>query len=178
MNRETALTLIELLIVLAMLATISIAATPGFYSIIDGVRMGSNVNELVHSLHRVRHNALVTGIATAVCSSADGRQCERNSGWENGWLIFANHNADDPPQVDPGESILDSRGPIPNMRIYANRRAFIMRPFGLRSTNGTLIWCDRRGENHARAIVVSYTGKPRISETDSKGRHYNCPETD
>ena len=178
MIRQTAITLIELLIALAVLAIISIAAVPGFSSIIHNIRMNSSVNELAHSLQRARQNARVTGVATAVCSSTDGQQCQLNGHWENGWLVFANTDADEPPRVDPGESILDARGAVPNMRVYANRRAFTMRPFGLRSTNGTLIWCDPRGDKYARAIVVSYTGKPRISDTNSSGGHYSCPDTD
>ena len=177
-NREKAITLIELMLTLSVLAIISIAAIPGFSTIIYNVRMSSNVNELIHSLHRARQNARVTGIATAVCSSADGKQCQTNGQWENGWLVFANSDADEPPQVDSDESILDIRGPARNMRIYANRRAFIMRPFGLRSTNGTLLFCDRRGTHHARTVVVSYTGKPRISRTANSNASPNCPETD
>jgi len=176
MNRITGITLTELLIALAVLAIISFTAIPGFSSVMHNIRMSSNVNELVHSLHRARQNARVTGIATAVCSSANGQQCQTNGGWENGWLVFANTDADDPPHVDPNERILDVRGPVPNMRIFGNRRAFIMRPFGHRATNGTLIWCSRFGAGYARAIVVSYTGKPRVSDTDARGREYVCPD--
>ena len=176
MERTAGITLIELMITLAVLAIISIAAVPGFSSVIHNIRMSNNVNELVHSLHRAKQNARVTGIATAVCISADGQQCQTNGGWENGWLVFANTDADDPPHVDPNERILGVRGPVPNMRIFGNRRAFIMRPFGHRATNGTLIWCSRFGAGYARAIVVSYTGKPRISSTDSRGREYVCPD--
>jgi len=178
MIRQTAITLIELLVALAVLTIISIATVPGFSSVVRDIRMSSSVNELAHSLHRARQNARVTGVATAVCGSADGQQCQANGHWENGWLVFANTDADDPPRVDPGESVLDVHGAVPNMRIYANRRAFIMRPFGLRSTNGTLIWCDPRGAKYARAIVVSYTGKPRISDANSGGDHYSCPDID
>ena len=178
MERIAGITLIELMITLAVLAIISIAAVPGFSSVIHNIRMSNNVNELVHSLHRAKRNARVTGVATAVCSSADGQQCQADGKWEDGWLVFANSDADEPPHVDPDEAILDVRGSIPDMRIYANRRAFVMRPFGLRSTNGTLIWCDRRGDKYAQAVVISYTGKPRVSYTDTRGRRYSCPEAD
>jgi type IV fimbrial biogenesis protein FimT len=175
-NRQTGITLIELMLALAVLAIISIATIPGLSTLIYNIRMSSSVNELIHSLHSARQNARVTGIATAVCSSSDGKQCQTDNQWEKGWLIFSNSDADEPPQVDPDELILGVRGPVRNMHISANRRAFIMRPFGLRSTNGTLIWCDKRGSDHARAVVVSFTGKPRINSAAADDRPVNCPD--
>jgi type IV fimbrial biogenesis protein FimT len=178
MNRQTGITLIELILALAVLAIISIATVPGLATLIYNVRMSSSVNELIHSFHSARQNARVTGIATAVCSSRDGKQCQTDNQWANGWLVFANRDADEPPQVDADELILDVHGPVRNMRISANRRAFILRPFGLRSTNGTLTWCDRRGSDHARAVVVSFTGKPRINSTAVGDGAINCPNDD
>jgi type IV fimbrial biogenesis protein FimT len=170
-NRQTGITLIELMLALSVLAIISIATIPGLSTLIYNVRMSSSVNELIHSLHGARQNARVTGFTTTVCSSRDGKQCQTDDQWEKGWLVFANSDADVPPQVDADELILDVRGPVHNMHISANRRAFIMRPFGLRSTNGTLTWCDRRGSDYARAVVVSFTGKPRIDSAAAS----NCP---
>jgi type IV fimbrial biogenesis protein FimT len=174
-NRQSAITLIELMLAISVLAIISIATIPGLSILIYNVRMSSSVNELIHSLHSARQNARVTGIATTVCSSSDGKQCQTNNKWENGWLVFGNSDADEPPHVDADELILGVRGPVRHMRISANRRAFTMRPFGLRSTNGTLIWCDRRGSNHARTVVVSFTGKPRIDFTTAGDSPVNCP---
>jgi len=174
MNRNNAFSLIELMLALAVLATISIFAVPGFSTLLQNIRMSSNVNELIHSLHRARQNARVTGIATVICSSHDGQQCLAHSDWADGWLMFANADGDEPPQVDSGDRILHTAGPAKGLHIFGNRQAFIMRPFGLRSTNGTLVWCDRRGSAHARAVIVSYTGKPRVRDyTGAK-----CPPAD
>ncbi len=178
MNRQTAITLIELMLALSVLAIISIATIPGLSTLIYNVRMSSSVNGLIHSLHNARQNARVTGIATAVCSSSDGKQCQTDNQWEKGWLVFANSDADEPPQVDADELILEVRGPIRNMHISANRHAFIMRPFGLRSTNGTFTWCDRRGSDYARAVVVSFTGKPRINSAAASNSPVDCPNDD
>ena len=51
--------------------------------------------------------------------------------------------------------------------ITANRRLFEFRPFGRRSTNGTVTFCDRRGAEQARAVVVSFTGRPRVTRNGS-----------
>jgi type IV fimbrial biogenesis protein FimT len=170
----TGFTLIELLVTLTVLGIILAAAVPGFSALADRIRMNSNISNLSHSFHRARQNSRVTGVATVVCASTDGATCDSTGTWQNGWLVFANTDGDEPPQVDAGEQVLTSGAAIPNLRIAANRRAFIMRPFGLRSTNGTLVWCDRRGSDHARAVIVSYTGKPRVSRFDASGNPLVC----
>ena len=43
-------------------------------------------------------------------------------------------------------------------------------------TNGTLIFCDRAGRARPRALVISYTGRPRVAYEDTRGRPYRCPD--
>jgi type IV fimbrial biogenesis protein FimT len=136
--------------------------------------MQNNVNELMHSLYTARQNANTTGISTALCGSSDGRQCSTTGEWTQGWLLFANNDDDEPPRIDAGEAVLTRSRLSPQLHLYANRDAFVMRPFGLRNTNGTLVWCDRRGATDARAVIVSFTGKPRSSSTAAGGQPLQC----
>ena len=57
--------------------------------------------------------------------------------------------------------------------ITANRASFQFRPFFWRSTNGTVTFCDERGVAAARAVIVSYTGRPRVSDR-GPGRALTC----
>jgi len=41
--------------------------------------------------------------------------------------------------------------------------------------NGTLVFCDPRGSSSARAIVISHTGRPRVSRRDSSNKPLKCP---
>lgn len=88
--------------------------------------------------------------------------------------MFANIDRDDPPAVDPGEPILKRHVVGDTVRIHANRRGFTLRATELRATNGTLIFCDREERVEPRALVVSYTGRPRVTREDSRGRPYAC----
>ena len=174
MHKQKAITLVELIIALSVLAILTAIASPGLTSLFQRIRMDNDVNKLMHSFHRARQNALVTGVATALCPSGDGMQCDDSRNWADGWVVFANTDGDEPPAIDPGEPILKRGGPSRNLRIQTNRRAYILRPFGLRSTNGTLTWCDGRGASYARALVISYTGKPRVSDTTASGQPLEC----
>ena len=161
-QRQTAMTLIEVVIALAVLCTLLVVAAPGFTEWLDRLRMNSQLRHLVHSLHRATQNARLTGTATVICGRSSAQQCAGANDWSAGWLMFANADNDEPPQIDPGERVLETGHSPRHLRISANRPAFVMRGFGLRSTNGTLLICNARNSSHAGAVVVSYTGKARI----------------
>lgn len=172
--RISGVTLIELLIVLGVFAILAMLSVSGFSTLLSKARMNSAVNGLVHSLHMARQISRTMGTTVAVCKSMDGQYCDDGADWHDGWLLFANLDDDTPPQIDPDEDILEVHEPVKNLRISANRHAFVMRPFGRRSTNGTFTYCDGRGANHAQAVIISYTGKPRKSFNDAAGQPLKC----
>lgn len=174
MRTQTGLTLPELLAVLGIVAVLSLLGNAGFERVLAGVRLHSNSNEWLHRLHEARHAALSRNRDVVLCPSLDLMQCGTSEHWQDGWLLFVNDDGDSPPHIDSDETVL-AGGPAPQqLRIRANRRAFIMRPFGQRATNGTLTLCDNRNRAVARSVVVSYTGKPRISHTTASGDPIQC----
>ena len=64
----------------------------------------------------------------------------------------------------------------PAVRIRANRGSVSLRTANLRATNGTLVFCDRSTRAKSRALVVSYTGRPRVAYADRRGRSYACAD--
>lgn len=168
------MSLIELLITLATLSMLVMLSVSGFSSLFDSVRMNSQVNSLVHSFHTARQISRAKGIEVAVCKSADGQQCTTGGNWHDGWLVFDNLDRDNPPRLDPDETLLEVHESVKQLKISANRRAFILRPFGKRSTNGSFVYCDRRGSGSAKSVIISYTGKPRSSNKSASGKALVC----
>lgn len=91
-----------------------------------------------------------------------------------GFLVFVNRDQDSPPRVDPGEAVLQVEGPLAKGTVTANRQAFVFRPWG-RSVNGTLTFCDARAKAGAKAVVVSYTGRPRAAAAAQATGALPCP---
>lgn len=174
MKQQLGTTLAELLLTLAVIGTLVTVAVSGFSTLMAESRMTSQVNDLVHTLHLARQKSRALGTTVTLCKSANGQQCTSESAWHDGWLLFANTDGDDPPRIDPGEQLLFAGGSVDGLQISANRSAINMRPFGRRATNGTMAFCDRRGLVSARAIVVSYTGKPRVTRITAAR---TCPGT-
>ncbi len=174
MPRSPGFTLLELLITLASGAVLLTLAVPAFTSLVLDSRLTSAVNRFVHGMYVARHEALKSGADVALCRSLSGRQCIQAGRWETGFIVFVNRDQDDPPRVDSGEPILQVEGRLPAGAILANRNAFVFRPWG-RSVNGTLTFCDRRGNPSARAVVVSYTGRPRAASAGEANGSVKCP---
>ncbi|HJP39323.1 MAG: GspH/FimT family pseudopilin [Gammaproteobacteria bacterium] len=172
--RARGLTLIELLATLAVVAVIMLAGTPALHNLLLDQRMTTQINDFVHSAFLAKQSAHTRQTETVICKSPTGRHCEPGAAWGDGWLVFANQDQDYPATVDANEPVLAVGPPFQHGSIHANRREFIFRAFEIRSTNGTLVFCDARGAKYARAIVISYTGRPRIATTRPGGNPLQC----
>ncbi len=167
-------TLVELIITLILISLVVLSGISGWQEIAGRIHTLSSINKLIHAVYNARSHAMISGSEVVLCPTSDGTSCQTDSHWENGWMVFRNDDGDSPPHPDADESVLQISGPSAHLQINANRSAFVMRPFGLRSTNGTLIFCNRNGSTPPRALIISYTGKPRTSSTYARGGSLPC----
>jgi type IV fimbrial biogenesis protein FimT len=174
-NAPSGLTLIELLITLALIAILAAFALPSFHQLTLDARRTTHVNGLLRALHAARSAAILRGQPTVICKSADQRQCTPGAAsWSDGWIVFANADHDAPPIVDANEAILFVQPQVAELSIESSRNAVVYWPVALAGTTTTFIFCDERGTSAARAIIVSQTGRPRISTRDSAGKPLKC----
>lgn len=167
-------TLFELLMTLALAALILVLALPSFGGLAADKRLRVETDALFHAIHLARKSSIVRRRTVSLCPSLDGETCDPGYDWSDGWIMFSNVDRDEPPQVDANEPILARHRVDDGVRILANRRGFTLRSTFLRATNGTLRVCDREDRATARALVVSYTGRPRVTTVDSRGDGYDC----
>ena len=172
--RANGLTLIELLVTLTLVAVILGAGVPAFRDLVMNQRMTAQINGLVHAVFLAKQSAHSKQSHTVICKSSTGRRCERDADWSDGWLVFANFDRDYPAQVDSGEPILAVGNTFRHGSIRGNRQEFVFRPFEIRSTNGTFVFCDSRGAKRAKALIISYTGRPRIATHRANGKPLQC----
>lgn len=167
----------ELLTTISVLAILSTLAAPSFSNLrLDSARTAA-VNGFFHSLFLARSEAIKRGMVVSLCKSRDGQRCVTGATaqWTDGYVVFVNTDRDEPAQIDPSEEVLQVEGPWSTGRISANRENFSFRPYTQGVVNGTVVFCDMRGADHARAIIISHTGRPRISQRDASNRRLTCP---
>jgi type IV fimbrial biogenesis protein FimT len=168
--------LYELIMTLALVGLILTLGLPSFGSLVADKRLRVETDALFHAIHLARKSSIVRRRVVSLCPSGDGRSCNPGYDWSEGWLVFANVDRDDPPQVDENEPVISRHSVGDTVHILANRRGFTLRSTELRATNGTLVVCDRTGRATPRALVVSYTGRPRVTRSDSRGNDYRCED--
>ena len=164
MHSGYGVTLLELLMVLMVAAALASAAVPGLSAFVLNAQRTADVNGFVAAVQLARSEAIKRGRPVVLCKTVDGSACgDSDIDFDRGWMVFVNDDSDRPPRRGGDEPQLYAYRPATTGTIRANRQLFEFRPFGRRSTNGTVTFCDRRGPNHARAVIVSFTGRPRVS---------------
>ena len=166
--------LYELVMTLAIFALTLTLGIPSLGAIVANHRLRVEVDQVFHAIHLARKESVVRRRVVTLCPSADGEQCGND--WSAGWIVFVNLDRDWPARREPEEPVIKRMSVAPENRIVANRRSFSLRSVNLRATNGTLIFCDRAGRARPRALVVSYTGRPRVAYEDRRGRPYACTD--
>ena len=172
----TGYTLYELLLTLAVASVVLVVGLPSLGDVVARGRQAAEINALYHAMHSARLESIMRRRVVSLCPSTDGRRCRTGTDWSDGWIMFENRDRDEPPQVDADEPLLQRHGVDPGVRLTANRRGFTLRATVLRATNGTLIACDPAGRIPAKALVVSWTGRPRVALEDSDGEPYACAD--
>ncbi len=107
--------LIELVIVLAILAIIGALAAPSFGQFVRSNKISATTNDLVGALYAARSEAITRGLSTVVCPSVNSQDadavCQAGADWSSGFIAFvdANGNGNREPA---GEDILAQVEPL------------------------------------------------------------------
>jgi len=164
--------LYELLFTIAIASTVLAIGVPSFASLTARNRLHVEINALFHAIHVARKESIMRRQVVSICPSPDGRQCLPGRDWSAGWIMFSNHDRDVPPQVDPDEPVLMVHRVSSAVRLSANR----LRATFKRATNGTIVACDAASRTEPRALVISYTGRPRVALKNTRGQPYSCAD--
>ncbi len=159
-------TLIELLFALVLTAILATVAYPGFSAwLLDG-RRDAVVLTALHAVYAARQYAAVRAVSVELCGSVDATHCSGAPDWSSGLLV-----------VGEGGTVFRS---LPSPRstsgplVISNRAAIYFEPGTSYASPATVTVCDRRGSRAARAIIVSRSGRPRVSERDASNRVLQC----
>ena len=167
-KHESAFTLVELMIAIAVAAIVLTLGVPSFGRVIERNQLSAYTNQLVSSLHFARSEAVRRNQNISVCHSADGSSCG-GVGYESGWLIFLDTNDDDD-YSDAGEELLRVNEGLPNNYTMRTNSlsSFDYRANGSAPT-GRIVLCKDNMLTKARAVFISQGGRTRLAPLDANG---------
>lgn len=167
-------TLIELMVVVAVMAVLMSLAAPAMTSMLDAAKMSSLSNQLLSSLQFTRSEAIKRSGRVVMCKSTTGSSCALDGGWEQGWIVF--HDANNNAAVDAGEEILKyESGTGSNLSLTGNTpvaRYVSYTAVGVAKMQsgafqaGTFTLCLKSSPGtEARHIIVNKTGRAHVEKT-------------
>ena len=179
-SRQFGYTLGELLTSLSVVSILGAIAIPGMQDIMLNNRRVSITNEFSYALQMARSEAITRNQRVTVCASTSGVSCASSDYWAQGWIIF--NDADRNRQVSSDEDVI---------AVFEGNESTSIRPIGVNASlsyrpNGRMmgdttavnsaefVFCDRRGADHSRVLIVAANGRPQVSTTDANGAQPTC----
>jgi len=174
--------LIELMIVLAVLAITLGLAAPSFQSAISTNRIASAANEVTAAIQLARAEAIRSNRRVVLCRSDDLSACTAGSGAWKGWIVFVDTDASG--QRDNGEAIVRSAAidnPLiafgsSNIVALNNRIAFqsdgrARGSDGFTALSGSIEVCLATSDpvENARDVAIAFGGRTTLVKKSTSG---------
>lgn len=86
MRYQSAFTLIEMLIVVALLSILGLVAVPALVDFIEANRQQALYHQVIRAVHHARSHAVTQRVAVELCGTQDGISCHTD--WSRGWLLM------------------------------------------------------------------------------------------
>jgi type IV fimbrial biogenesis protein FimT len=167
-------TLIELLMALAVIAVAVTVAVPSLGAFARNAARTREVNQFIQAVYLARSEAIKRNGVVSLCPTGGGEACVPARQWDGGWIVFVNDDRDSPAMRDSGEELLRVYERWDAGHISSNRTTLSFRPFGQAGVTATVTFCDDRGAAEARAVIISQTGRPRVSSRNASGGALTC----
>lgn len=182
--RRYGFSLFEVLIVIAIVAIFATISLPFLKKIYDYSNEKILQTQLLHIIQFARQEAQTRGMPVTLCQSSDKTACSGN--WLDGQLIFVDENKDG--VVNTNDQVLSAiqtnsiHGLLRWRSFPSNRNDLLFLPDGeMRNNNGTFWYCPDAGGLPTWAIMLSKTGRARITYPnkngvilDAEGRPFQC----
>ena len=147
-------TLIELMIVIAIVAILATLAVPSFNEAVLGSKLNSVANNFVASAQLARSEAIKRNAPVTLCASSDGSTC--SGAWKDGWVVLLADN-----------TVIHTQAAFPNGFLMSEENGITSINFkstGVGATPVRLTVCRAAPTvgSRQRTVTLSVTGRPGV----------------
>ncbi|QKE64489.1 GspH/FimT family protein [Aquipseudomonas campi] len=161
MRKSSGFTLIEMMIVIAIVAVIASYGIPQFNSMMQNGRLSTQVNELQGLMQLARSEAATNRVVTRICGSTDQATCNTNN-WEGGAILF--RDRDNNGSASTAELVRVMPAVTNGNTIRGVTGAISFLADGTLASAAMLRICDTRGAESSRQVRLNTAGQSRISK--------------
>ena len=163
-QRHQGFTLIELIITLSIISILTAYGIPSYREFKLNQSMTQEINRLSSTIGFARSQSIINGKHVILCATQSYTACDGNSQWHGGWMVFFDGNRNRRFDGDD-RMLLNENAMHSDLRavasVHRQKIRFDVTGFAP-GTNLTIRFCDHRGAEHGKAIVISNVGRPRI----------------
>jgi type IV fimbrial biogenesis protein FimT len=164
LNKTAGFTVLELMVVVAIVAILMAIGVPSYRYVTNANRIAGEVNGLLGDMQYARSEAIKQGLTVTACSSSDGASCNGTATtWQSGWIVFVDLNSSG--TVDAGDTVLrvqkafsgsdTFRADNAIKAVMFNREGFAM---GLPNTVTVTLHDSTNTSNSTRCLEITVVG--------------------
>ena len=159
-RKVSGFTLVELMVTIAILATLTAVALPNFDDFIRKTKVDNEISELHRLLLTARNTAINTDQNVTICAIGTGSKCTGGSNWKNEIVVFIDTNANS--TLDAGEEVIRRKEAADSSdKMEFTSASIIYTPSGRTTvdTSGTFKYCPNEHVDDSRGIEISASGR-------------------
>lgn len=159
-HRQRGVTLIEQLMVLAIIGVLLGIAVPSLHQLMARNELQTAQTDFIAALQQARASAVTSGRRVVFCPSMDASHCAATTHWEHGWILGVDGDHDNQPDGVP-QYTAGARAHLA-IRSSAGRQLVRFQPDGTAGgSNLTLTFCHTDAAAPALNVIISNSGRVR-----------------